>query len=164
MIAALAWMLPAWMRPTLSPELMDRAGAALAGRIREARRQVIAAGVHPIPAAVYRDMLGYFPAHLLQRCRYAVGGSRMLAVPRAKRIYGSTAVTTLQDVVVFRSARVAESDPRLWARELTRLMQFQRWGVEGFADRFVHDGAAVEQEVEDNATRFMAWREQRLGA
>jgi hypothetical protein len=36
-------------------------------------------------------------------------------------------------------------------------MQYQRWGVDGFADRYVRDSAGVEQEAIDNANRFAAW-------
>jgi hypothetical protein len=39
-------------------------------------------------------------------------------------------------------------------------MQYQRWGVEGFAERYVRDSAAVEQEAIDNANRFASWHTQ----
>jgi hypothetical protein len=37
-------------------------------------------------------------------------------------------------------------------------MQYQRWGVEGFAERYVRDSAEIEQEAVDNANRFAAWQ------
>jgi hypothetical protein len=47
---------------------------------------------------------------------------------------------------------------KVWAHELTHVMQFERWGVDGFADQYVRDSATVEQEAIDNANRFVAWR------
>ena len=51
-----------------------------------------------------------------------------------------------------------ETDLKTWAHELTHVMQYQRWGVEGFAERYVRDSAEVEQEAIDNANRFAAWQ------
>ena len=62
------------------------------------------------------------------------------------------------DVILFKSDQVAETDLKIWAHELTHVMQYQRWGVDGFAERYVRDSAAVEQEAIDNANRFAAWR------
>jgi hypothetical protein len=36
-------------------------------------------------------------------------------------------------------------------------MQYQCWGVAGFADRYVRDTQAVEQEAIENANRFTEW-------
>ena len=76
MIAALAWALPAKAQPVIPPALLDYAGSGLGGLIDAARQQAIADGVRPIPPSVYRGLLGYFPAALLQRCRFATGSSR----------------------------------------------------------------------------------------
>jgi Domain of unknown function (DUF4157) len=70
---------------------------------------------------------------------------------------GDATAITLGDVVLCRNEQVAETDLKVWAHELTHVMQYQRWGIEGFADRYVRDSAAVEQEAIDNANRFVAW-------
>ena len=72
-------------------------------------------------------------------------------------LWRCTAIT-LGDVILFKSERLAETDLKVWAHELTHVMQYERWGVDGFADRYVRDSAAVEQEAIDNANRFMTWR------
>jgi hypothetical protein len=41
---------------------------------------------------------------------------------------------------------------------MTHVMQYQRWGIEGFASRYVRDREAVEQEAVANANRFVAWQ------
>ncbi|HVZ07366.1 eCIS core domain-containing protein [Rhodopila sp.] len=143
------------------PALLEYAGRALAELIDEARQQAIADGVRPLPSGIYRSLLGYFPATLLQKTRFADGGIRPLSLPALAFTYGDAAAMTLGDVVLFKSERLAQSDLKVWAHELTHVMQYQRWGVAGFADRYVRDSAAVEQEAIDNANRFMAWMTQR---
>jgi hypothetical protein len=165
LLAALAWVFPARAQPSIEPGLFGYASSVLARMIEEARQQAIADGVRPIPTAVYRSLLGYFPATLLQKCRFATGGSRALTMPALAFSYGDATAITLGDVVLFKSERVAQDDLRVWAHELTHVMQYQRWGVEGFADRYVRDSATVEQEAVDNANRFAAWLANRdLGA
>lgn len=157
LLAALAWALPARAQPTIAPGVLDYAAAALARLIDSARQEVIADGVRPIPPLVYRSLLGYFPAALLQRCRFATGRSRALMLPSLAFSYGDATAITLGDVVLFKADKVAQSDLKVWAHELTHVMQYQRWGIDGFADRYVRDTKAVEQEAIDNANRFIAW-------
>jgi hypothetical protein len=157
LLAGLAWILPVRAQPTIAPGLLDYAGDALGALIDGARQQAIADGVRPIPPAVYRALLGYFPATLLQKCRFAVGNSRPLTLPALAFSYGDATAVTLGDVVLFKNERVAETDMKVWAHELTHVMQYQRWGIDGFAERYVRDSNAVEQEAIDNANRFAAW-------
>jgi hypothetical protein len=159
MIAALAWALPAKAQPVVPPGLLDYAASALGGLIDNARQQAIADGVRPIPAFIYRGMLGYFPPDVLQRCRFASGSSRALTLPALAFTYGDATAITLGDVILFKSDRVAETDLKVWAHELTHVMQYQRWGVDGFAERYVRDSTGVEQEAIDNASRFTAWHD-----
>jgi hypothetical protein len=158
MIAALAWALSARAQPAIPPGLFDYAGSALGGLIETARQQAIADGVRPIPVSVYRALLGYFPAALLQRCRFATGAIQALTLPALAFSYGDATAIALGDVVLFRSERVAENDLKIWAHELTHVMQYQRWGVDGFAERYVRDSGSVEREAIENANRFVAWR------
>jgi hypothetical protein len=158
MIAVLARALPIKAQPAISPGLLDYAGGALGGMIDSARQQAIADGVRPIPPSIYRALLGYFPSTLLRRCRFATGNSRALTLPALAFSYGNTTATTLGDVILFKSERLADTDLKVWAHELTHVMQYERWGIDGFADRYVRDSTAVEQEAIDNADRFMTWR------
>jgi len=139
------------------PPLLDYAARALTGLIEDARQQAIADGVGPVPPAIYRGLLGYFPAALLQRTRFAAGGARALSLEALAFSYGDAVALTVGEVVLFKSGRSAQSDLKLWAHELTHVMQYQRWGIPGFATRYVSDSAAVEQEAIDNANRFAAW-------
>jgi hypothetical protein len=157
LLAGLAWILPGRAPPAIASDLLDYAASALAGLIDSARQQAIADGVRPIPSSVYRSLLGYFPSALLQKCRFSVGAANALTLPALAFSYGDATAITLGDVVLFRTERVAESDLKVWAHELTHVMQYQRWGIAGFAERYVRDSAAVEQEAIDNANRFAEW-------
>jgi hypothetical protein len=157
MLAGLAWALPGRAKPAIPAGLLDYAGSALASLIENARQQAIADGVRPIPPGVYRSLLGYFPAALLHRVRFAVGGTGKLPLPMLAFSYGDTRAMTLGDVILFKTEQMAESDLKVWAHELTHVMQYQRWGINGFAERYVRDSAAVEREATDNANRFTAW-------
>jgi hypothetical protein len=157
LLAGLAWILPGRAQPAIPPGLQEYAAGALAALIDGARQQAIADGVRPVPPAVYRSLLGYFPSALLQKCRFAVGNSHALSLPALAFSYGDATAITLGDVVLFKNERVAETDVKVWAHELTHVMQYQRWGIDGFADRYVHDSNAVEREAIDNANRFAAW-------
>jgi hypothetical protein len=157
LLAGLAWLLPARSQPAIPSSRVDDAASALAGLIDDARRQAIADGVRPIPPAVYRSLLGYFPAALLQKCRFAATGARAFSLPAFAVSYGDPKAVTLSDVVLFKNQLVAETDLKDWAHELSHVMQFQRWGIEGFAEHYVRDSSAVEHEAIDNANRFAAW-------
>jgi len=157
LIAVLAWALSSRGQPTIEPALLDYAGSALGRLIDSARQQAIADGVRPIPASINRSLIGFFPPTLLQRCRYAIGNSGALKLPALAFSYGDATAITLGEVVLFKSKRVAETDLKVWAHDLTHVMQFQRWGLDGFANHYVRGSAGVEQEAIDNADRFTAW-------
>ncbi len=157
MLAALTRVWPVHARPAVPSTLQGYASSTLAGLINGARQQAIADGVRPVPAQVYRSMLGYFPAALLQKCRFATGRPPALDVPALGLSYGDPTAIALADIVLFKTQRAADADLKVWAHQLTHVMQYQRWGLEGFAQRYVHDCAAVEQEATDNASRFAEW-------
>jgi hypothetical protein len=160
LLAGLLAMLPKRGRSqeVLPPALMSAATQVLAQLIEAARGKAIADGVKPIPSGVYRGLLGYFPDGLLRKARFAIGKAEGIALPSLAFTYGDKTAMTLGDVVLFRDPRSAETDLKLWAHELTHVLQYQRWGTEGFAARYVRDHRGVEKEAYDNADRFAAWR------
>ena len=140
------------------PALIGAAAQLLAKLIEAERSQAIADGVQPMPSGVYRGLLGYFPDGLLRKARFAAGRAERIVLPSLAFAYGDAAAVTLGDVVLFRDKKKAQTDLKLWAHELTHILQYQRWGIAGFADHYVRDKNAVEQEAYDNADRFDAWR------
>ena len=160
LLASLLALLPkrARSQDVVPPALIAAAAQVLAQSIEAARARAIAEGVHPVPSGVYRGLLGYFPHGLLRNVRFAAGRAEGIALPSLAFTYGDAAAVTLGDVVLFRDPLKAQTDLKLWAHELTHMLQYQRWGIEGFAERYVRDSRAVEKEAYDNADRFAAWR------
>jgi hypothetical protein len=157
--APFTWALPARAQTAVPPSLLERGSTLLAELIQSARETAIASGVRPIPHQVHQALLGYFPAAMLRKVRYASGPADSITVPGLAMSYGHIDAVTLVDVILFRDDDAARSDAKLWAHELTHLIQCERWGIEGFALRYLQDTSAVEQEARDNADRFVAWSE-----
>ncbi|MGE0420503.1 MAG: DUF4157 domain-containing protein [Acetobacteraceae bacterium] len=160
LLAGLSWALPVRAEPQVAPALTEYAAGLLARMVQSAREQAIADGVRPVPPAIYRGLLGFFPPALLQRARFASGrGSGVMTLPSLAFTYGDAAAVTLGDVVLFRDERAAQTDLKLWAHELTHVMQYQRLGMDGFAAAYVRDHAALEKEARETAVKFMTWHD-----
>ncbi|HEY8289226.1 MAG TPA: DUF4157 domain-containing protein [Acetobacteraceae bacterium] len=157
LFAGLGWTARVRAQPAIAPSLMDFAAHTLARLVETARRQAIAAGVRPMPASVYRGLLGFFPDALLRHVRFASGWRGTLSLPAFAFTYGDAAAVTVGEVILFRDERAAQRDLALWAHELTHVMQYQRWGIDGFASRYVRDSDGVESEAISNAGRFTRW-------
>jgi len=157
--APLAWALPAKAQPAIPPSLLQRGASLLADLIQSARETAIANGVKPIPPQIHRALLGFFPEAILRKVRYASGHADPITIPGLAMTYGHIDAVTLIDVILFRDDDAARTDAKLWAHELTHVMQYERWGVDGFAQRYLQDYDAVEQEAGDNANRYVTWSE-----
>lgn len=71
--------------------------------------------------------------------------------------FGHAQAVTLDDVIVFQNRDEALEDPKLWAHELKHVMQFEEWGVQGFATRYLSDYNAVENEAWEYRWQFMKY-------
>jgi Domain of unknown function (DUF4157) len=159
LLAPLAWALPARAQPVIPPSLLEHAVRLLTALIQTTRETAISAGVKPLPPQMYRALLGYFPDAILRKVRYAGGHTDAIEVPGFVLEYGHVDAITLGDVILFREESAARADAKLWAHELTHVMQYERWGIDGFASHYLQDYDAVEREARDNADRFVAWRD-----
>ncbi len=61
-------------------------------------------------------------------------------------------------MIVFADENEARNDSKLWAHELRHVMQFEQWGIEGFAARYLADSAAVEDVASEYRWEFMKLR------
>jgi Domain of unknown function (DUF4157) len=159
LLAPLAWALPARAQQAIPPGLLEHAARLLATLIQSARETAIANGVKPMPPQIHSALLGFFPDAILRKVRYASGHADGIDLPGLAMNYGHADAITLADVILFRSDRAARTDARLWAHELTHVMQYERWGIDGFATHYLQDHEAVEREARDNADRYASWRE-----
>jgi len=157
LLGGLGWMRRG--RAEASGALLDQAAGWLARAIEHARARAIANGVRPIPPGAQRGLAGFFPPSLLHCVRHGIapdaGGFSLSNLAFG---YGDADAITLVDVVLFRAPAAAANDLVLWAHELTHVAQYERWGVRGFAERYVRDHEVIEREARENAARFKAWR------
>jgi hypothetical protein len=136
----------------------DIAATLLAQWINASRQQALAAGTEPVPQGLIPVLSGYFAADLVHAVRWRLGAGGTLSLPGLAFQYGDAAAVTLIDVVLFQQPADARGNAKMWAHELTHAVQYRRWGVDGFAARYVADSAGVEREAYANADRFEAWR------
>lgn len=128
--------------------MQERAGAitatALEGWILRSRESAVREGTLPIPAEIRRQLLPFYSAELLDVVRYKVGDNDELSAARNVMQNPDIKAVTLVDIIVFRSAQMAEQDVALWAHELLHVQQYREWGSAGFAARYSRDFNAVE--------------------
>lgn len=139
---------------SLSPVIAESLAPLLASWIVSARDAAKAEGVEPIPAAIRAALVGYVPDAVLDRVRWRVGGSEM-SLPQNVIRFGDVPAMTLVDVIVFQERRPALEDPKLWAHELYHVMQYDEWGVDEFAVRYLTDYEAVEEPAWEFRWQFM---------
>ena len=165
--AVLPWSLPSWIAPVayaqtqtpVPPSLREQAARLLATLIRVGRESAIGAGVKTVPPRIQHALRGFFPEAVLRKARYAGGEMERIGLPGFGLTYGDVAAMTLGEVILFRDDHRARTDAKLWAHELTHVMQYERWGIDDFAARYLDDSEAVEREARDNADRFVKWSE-----
>lgn len=133
------------------------AAPVLRDAILKSRQEALAAGTQPLPPAMRERLRGYFRDELLDRVRWRVGGGSDVSLQLNVIQYGDRAAITLNEVVVFAREADALGDAALWAHELWHVDQFARWGVEGFAQRYVRNFQSVEAEAEQAATGYLGW-------
>lgn len=133
----------------------DAASEGLAQWIIASRNDALKAGVQPVPADIRARLKGHFPDAILAGVRYRVGGGKEYSL-QTHAFKGNAAAITLHDVILFRPEQGNVTDVHLWAHELAHVVQYQRWGVRGFAKRYTLDHQAVENAAEAEARRIMA--------
>jgi len=151
--------------PDAAPTLESRLSTAfvatqvslLAKSIVLSRDSALEQGVAEIPPEIRASLEGYVPGATLAHVRWRAGGTWDLLAQTAFMIKDAQAVT-LDYVIVFARENEALEDPKLWAHELKHVMQFEQWGVDGFATRYVADNVAVESDATEYRWEFMKLR------
>lgn len=156
----------------LERHLDDRAlpGAAaplVAKLIADSRDDAIVHGVEPIPDAIRAEIAEHVPTETLDAVRWCAACGGELSLQRNTFRLGLAPAITLGHVIVFAERDDALTDPALWVHELKHVMQFAKWGIDGFAARYVEDYAAVEHEAAEfrwEWVRETGWLERRKAA
>jgi Domain of unknown function (DUF4157) len=124
----------------------------LVAGITSFRDAAIERGVSSIPRDIRDALLGYLPSDLLDSVRWRVDDG--LSTQHTLFLLGDTPAMTLGHVVVFAHAEDTD-DPTLWAHELFHALQYRRWGIDGFAERYLADYGAVEFEAAEFRWQWM---------
>lgn len=128
----------------------------LAQWITTARTDSIAAGIQPIPPAIRIQLAGYVPTLVMDRVRYRIGWPESQGLQSdVFRLLQARAIT-LKDVIVFRDKDIA-SDPAIWVHELEHVQQYDRWGAEEFARRYLRAPDDIETEAWDATAGYRMW-------
>jgi len=109
-------------------------GPALTTAIRQGRDRAYSRG-QSIPESIRHTLAPFFSRAVLQKVRYSTDWQDATAESALYTLLlgtGADAVT-LVDVIVFHDEERA-ADPVLWAHELTHVEQYDRLGIEAFAD------------------------------
>jgi hypothetical protein len=136
--------------------LMTAMAPLLVRFIQSSRDAALAQGVEKIPKSIRATLEGYVPGATLERVRWRAGGSDLLS--QSAFFLKDAQAITLDYVIVFNDENEARNDPKLWAHELRHVMQFEEWGIEGFATRYLADSTAVEDVASEYRWQFMKLR------
>jgi hypothetical protein len=123
------------------------AATALANALVASRDAAWAQGTEPMPPHIRAALLTWYPAALLDSIEYRVGVAEDATVQSLAMRYSDATAVTAIDTIIFHDAWDAENNIALWGHEVKHVEQFQRWGLMGFARRYVRDHNAVEAEA-----------------
>lgn len=135
---------------------VEAVGPALSAWLSASAEAARREGVVPMPPGIRAALAGFVDADVLERVRYRIGGGGVASMQAIAFLHPNTRAITLDGVIVFRDDENA-GKPRYWVHEITHLEQIRRWGVDGFARRYVGDASAVENEAWAMTDRYLAW-------
>ena len=133
--------------------LLNPAGAVLATAIRQGAAQA-RYGAKPIPDNLRSMLAPYFSQNILNKARWNLYDPNRITIDNAITSWfqGEGAVT-LDNIVVFSDLSPALSDWKLWAHELTHVMQYDNMGVESFASVYSVNWNSLENQARQWADR-----------
>ena len=135
---------------------LDIAAASLANALVLSRDAAWAEGTRPMPPHIRQVLLKWYPADLLDSVEYRTGISEDSTLQSLALRHGDATAITLIDTIVFANPEDAEHNIALWGHEMKHVEQFRRWGLIGFAQAYVRDHKAVEDEAYAIAARIQA--------
>jgi hypothetical protein len=145
-------------------EAIAQAGTpVLQALIVHSRDEALANGVEPIPTEIRQQLAGFISESVLSAARFRVKGGDELSLQFNAINYGDTRAITLDYLIVFKRSDDVLHDISTWVHELTHVEQYQRWGIRGFAVRYLRDAAGVEREAHEAESSYTAWTEKAAG-
>ena len=120
------------------------ASSSLAVALQQARDEATASGTQPIPLHIRVQLEPWYEFAVLDAARYRIGDAQQVSAANALLQNPDVNAVTLIDTIVLRHANDADDNVALWAHELHHVQQFQQWGVEEFARRYIRDFDSIE--------------------
>jgi len=142
-----------------SANVISETFAAALQRSRDTAR----AESKPIPEAVIKGLLPFYPETLLRDVRYSIGDPSKTGLAGFAIRNGNAAAVTLIDTIVFKDESYVNS-LALWAHEMHHVQQYADWGLSGFAARYAFGWNDVEAAASARAQEFVTWYRARLAA
>ncbi len=133
---------------------VETAGPVLAGLIRAGISDANNGTLSPLPENVKARLSSYFSRDLLDRVRWRSGYGAASLQSLSIELGGADAVT-LDTIIVFRDGHDVEN-LYLVAHELGHVLQYQSWGIDDFAKRYVRNHTGVEAAAEQVAKDWQA--------
>lgn len=127
----------------------------LADWIALSRDAAIATGVEPMPAPIRNALADYVPPAVLDKIRWRVGAVGDFTLQQTTIGFGDIPAMTLGHVIVFKSRDEALADSTLWAHEIKHVQQFEEWGLQGFAARYLTDYQGIEFAANEYRWQYM---------
>ena len=99
--------------------------------------------VTPIPGHIRARLERLFPPHILENVRYTTDFSAIGSLQWVTAEYQETGAVTLDNIIIFFDSDEANCDNPstgcigLWAHELEHVLQYDRLGIDGFAQAYV---------------------------
>lgn len=143
-------------------------GLPLAAAIRDSRNK-FAGSARPLPDKVKQVLAPIIPASVLNRARITTGSVK-ISLPTAISAIGPVFAdekdaVTLDDTIVYLSEPNfnTQSGMLLLVHELYHVYQYEQWGVDLFAYRYLKNYARVEAEAEQAEQHAASYIGQALG-
>lgn len=100
------------------------------------------------------------PVHILEKARYAVGDVKITLpdlINKGQQLFGNDHAVVAGSVIIFSREPALEGleDIHWWAHELYHVFQYDAWGIDVFAYRYLRNHGAIEAEA-DHAASYVA--------
>lgn len=122
----------------------------------QAAHDVLEPAARSIPKSIKKLLRDHFDAALLEKAKYivsSIGFTLPEAINGTRAFMGDHAfAVTIDNVIVF-SIEPDNSDTaiRWWAHEICHVTQYEKWGIDGFSNRYINSFAEIEEEAEAKA-------------
>lgn len=119
--------------------------------IHQSKSAAYGTGAKTIPASIRQQLRSVFHPELLDRVRWTSSWGNWTTIQTFAFEWNNMAAIVFDDIVVFKNEEDAQNNVGLWAHELEHVKQYRRYGIDGFAQMYIHKETSIESSAEDQA-------------